>query len=71
MKILEKLILDNTFTAPIGKLKYDPSPALAESVVARSNFCNIRSAITATSGTLSCMFVNYLKDLLALAHLVS
>ena len=52
MKILENLTLDDTFTARIGKLRNDPSPALAESVIAYPNFCNIRRAITATSGTL-------------------
>ena len=40
------------------------------SVIAHPNFCNIRSAITATSGTLSSMFVNYLKDVSALLAMV-
>ena len=70
MKISENLILDDTFTAPIGKFRVDRSPAPAESVIAYPNFCNIRSAITATSGTLSCMFVNYLKDVSALLAMI-
>ena len=70
MKISETLILDDTFTAPIGKFRVDRSPAPAESVIAHPNFCNIRSAITATSGTLSCMFVNYLKDVSALLAMI-
>ena len=53
IKISENLTLDDTSTALIGKLRVDPSPALAESVITHPNFCNIRSAITATSGTLS------------------
>ena len=59
--ILENFTLDDTFTALIGKLRVDPSPALAESVIAHPNFCIIRSVITATSETLSSMFVNYLN----------
>ena len=70
MKILENLILDDTFTALIGKLRVDPSPALAESVIAYPNFCNIRSAITATSETLSSMFVNYIKGVSALLAII-
>ena len=62
MEILQNLTLDDTFTALIGKLRTDPSPALLESIIAHQNFCNIRSAIRATSGTLSSMSVNYLKD---------
>ena len=60
-KILENLTHDDTFTALISKLRVDPSSALAESVIAHPNFCNIRSAITAPSETLSSMFVNYLN----------
>ena len=33
IKILENLILDNTFTALIGKFRIDASPALVESVI--------------------------------------
>ena len=65
MKILENLTLDDTFTALIGKLRVDPSSALAESVIAHPNFCNIRSAITVTCGTLSSMFLNYVQDISA------
>ena len=71
MKILESLTFDDTFTALIGKLRVDPSPALAESVIAHPNFRNIRSDVTATSGTLSFMFVNYLKDVSVLLAMVS
>ena len=70
MKILENLTHDDTFTALIGKLRIDPSPALGESVITHPNFCNIRDAITATSGTLSSMFVNYLKDVSALLAMI-
>ena len=70
MKMLENLTLDDTFTALIGKLRVDPSPSLAESVIAYPNFRNIRSAITATSGTLSSMFVNYVKDVSALLAMI-
>ena len=49
MKVLENLTLDDTFTALIGKLRVDPSSVLAESVIAHPNFCNSKSAITATS----------------------
>ena len=66
MKILENLNLDHTFTALLGKRRIDPSPALVVSVIADLNCFNIGRAITATSGTLSSMFVNYLKDVLAL-----
>ena len=62
MKILENFTFDDTFTALIGTLRVDPSSTLAESVIAHLNFCNIRSTITAISGTLLFMFVNYFKD---------
>ena len=70
MKILENLTLDDTFILLIGKLRIDPSPALVESVIAHTNFLSIRSAITATSGTLSSRFVNYLKDVSALIAMI-
>ena len=63
MKVLENLTLDDTFTALISKLRVDPSPALASD-------SNIRSAITAISGTLSSMFVNCLKDVSALLAMI-
>ena len=70
MKILENLSLGDIFTALIGKLRVDSSPVLAESAIVHPNFCNIRSAITATCGTLSSMFVNYLKDVSALLAMI-
>ena len=70
MKILENLTLGDTLTALIGKLRVDSSPALAESAIVHPNFCNIRSAITATCGTLSSMFVNNLKDISALLAMI-
>ena len=64
MRILEKLSLDDeTFTALIGKIH--PFLALLESFIVHANFCNIRSIIRSTSGTLSSIFVNYLKDVSA------
>ena len=68
LKILENLALHDTLTGLIGKLRVDTSPTLAESVIAYPNFCNIRSAITATSGTLTSMFV--LKDVSALLSMI-
>ena len=59
--ILENFTLDVTFIALISKLRVDPSPALEESVIAHPNFCIVRSVITASSETLSSMFVNYLN----------
>ena len=70
IKISENLALDYTSTALIGKLRVDPSPALPESVMAHPNFCNVRSAITAMPGTLSSMFVNYLKNVSALLAMI-
>ena len=64
------MTLDYTFTALIVKLRVDLSPELAESVIAHPNFCNIRITITATSGDLSSMFVNYLKDVSALSAMI-
>ena len=51
MNILESLTFDDTFVGLIDKLRVDPSPTLVGSVIAHPNFCNIRSAITATSVT--------------------
>ena len=70
MKILENFTLDDIFTVLIGKLRADPSPVLADSVIAHPNFFNIRSTITTISGNLSSMFVNYLKDVLALLAMI-
>ena len=42
----------------------------AESVIARPNFYNTRSGISARSGTLSSMFVNCLKDVSALLAMI-
>ena len=70
IKILENLTLDDSFTALIGKLRIDPSPTLAESVIAHQNFCNIRSAITNISGTLSSILLNYLKDVSTLLAMI-
>ena len=64
MRILEKLSLDDeTFTAL--NCKIHPFLALLESFIVQANFCNIRSTITSTSGTLSSVFINYLKDVSA------
>ena len=69
MRILEKLSLDDeTFTALIGKIH--PFLALLESFIVHANFCNIRSIITSTSGTLSSIFVNYLKEFLVTIRFV-
>ena len=70
MEFLKSLTLDDTFTALIGKLRVDSSPTLVESVRAHLNFCNIRSTITATSGALSSMFLNYHKDVSPLLAII-
>ena len=68
--MFESLTQDDTFTALIGRLRTGPSLALVESVITHPNFCNIRSAISVTSGTLSSMFVNYLKYVSALLAVI-
>ena len=70
MKISENLTLDDTFTALIGRLRIGPFQALVGYVIAHPNFSNIRSTITATSGTLSPIFVNYLKDVLVFLAMI-
>ena len=68
--MFESLTQDDTFTALIGRLRTGPSLALVESVITHPNFCNIRSAISVTSGTSSSMFVNYLKYVSALLAVI-
>ena len=69
-EFLKNLTLDDTFTALICKLRFDSSPTLVESVIEHLNFCNIRSTITATSGALSSMFLNCLKDVSGLLAMI-
>lgn len=68
IKILETLTLDDAFTSLIGKFRVGSSPARVSNSL--SLFFNIRNAITAASGTLSSIFVNYLKNVSALLEMI-
>ena len=66
MKIFENLSVDNSFASVIGQPKNSFSTVLVESVIAHHILPYIRNAVTATSAALPFIFVDYLKDVLAL-----
>ena len=68
IKILETLTLDDAFTSLIGKFSGGSSPARVSNSL--SLFFNIRNSITAASGTLSSIFVNYFKSVSALLEMI-
>ena len=62
------MTLDDAFTSLIGKFSGGSSPARVSNSL--SLFFNIRNSITAASGTLSSIFVNYFKSVSALLEMI-
>ena len=71
IKILEHVSLDDALISLISKLRIIPFHTLVESVTALSILLNIRNIVTATSCTLSPVFVNYVNDGLPLLEVIS
>ena len=70
VKILEDVSLDNTLTSLISKHRMRPSHTSVESVIALTMIFNNRNIVTAKSGILSPIFVNYVKDVLQLLKVI-
>ena len=62
--------LDNTLTSLISKHRMRPSHTSVESVIALTMIFNNRNIVTAKSGILSPIFVNYVKDVLQLLKVI-
>lgn len=71
VKILEDVSLDNTLTSLISKHRMRPSHTSVESVIALTMIFNNRNIVTAKSGILSPIFVNYVLQLLKVINFVS
>ena len=71
VKILEDVSLDNTLTSLISKHRMRPSHTSEESVIALTMIFNNRNIVTAKSGILSPIFVNYVLQLLKVIIFVS
>lgn len=71
VKILEDVSLDNTLTSLISKHRMRPSHTSVESVIALTMIFNNRNIVTAKSGILSPIFVNYVLQLLKVIIFVS